>query len=129
MDIRFARYDLHLRPAFIAIMVALALAGCDKFPLGPKGDPGSAGPPGAKGETGPAGPRGPAGPVSTRIIRANCDATSCAAQCGEDEVLLIAYCGAARNPATFPSERSASCRIRNAANNPLVIACTKIGAP
>ena len=129
MDIRFARYDLHLRPAFIAIMVALALAGCDKFPLGPKGDPGPVGPPGAKGETGQAGPRGVAGPAAARIIRANCDATSCAAQCGEDEVLLIAYCGAARNPATFPSERSASCRIRNAANNPLVIACAKIGAP
>jgi len=129
MDIAFDGNGFRLRRAFIAMVLALALAGCDKFPLGPKGDPGPAGPPGAKGETGPAGPRGVAGPAAARIIRANCDATSCAAQCGEDEVLLIAYCGAARNPATFPSERSASCRIRNAANNPLVIACTKIGAP
>src|SRR4051812_40974540 len=113
----FARNDL--QPAFIAIIVAVTLAGCDMFPLGPKGDPGPAGPPGEKGAAGPAGPRGPAGPTSARIIRVNCDAASCAAQCGEDEVLLIAYCGAARNIATFPSERSASCRVRNTANSPL----------
>src|SRR5262249_51131543 len=52
-----------------------------------------------------------------------------AAQCNDDELLLIAYCGSARNAATFPTERSASCRNRNAANNPLVTACIKALSP
>jgi hypothetical protein len=60
-----------------------------------------------------------------RIVRASCDSTTCAAQCSDDEVLLIAYCGAARNSAIFPTERSASCKTRNAANSPLVAACAK----
>jgi hypothetical protein len=42
-----------------------------------------------------------------------------------DEVMLMAYCGIARNAAIFPTERSASCRTRNAANNPLIAACAK----
>src|ERR1700731_4360077 len=105
----------------IAIALAVGLVGCGKAVQGEKGDPGPAGPPGA---TGGAGPRGPAGPPgasgSMRIVRANCDATSCAAQCADDEVLLIAYCGSTRNAATYPTERSASCRVRNAANNPQI---------
>ena len=60
-----------------------------------------------------------------RIVRANCDAANCAAACSDDEVLLVAYCGAARIAAIFPTERSASCRVRNAANNPLIAACAK----
>jgi hypothetical protein len=64
-----------------------------------------------------------------RIVRANCDATNCAAQCGDDEVLLVAYCGSARNAAIFPTERSASCRIRNPANSPLIAACAKAPSP
>jgi hypothetical protein len=64
-----------------------------------------------------------------RIVRANCDATSCAVQCSDDEVLLIAYCGATRNAAIFPTERSASCRLRNPAISPLVAACAKTGSP
>ena len=64
-----------------------------------------------------------------RIVRSNCDATSCAVQCSDDEVLLIAYCGPARNAATFPTERSASCRTRNVANDPLVAACLKATSP
>jgi hypothetical protein len=112
--------------ALIAIAVAVSLAGCGKAPEAAKGDPGPAGPPGATGETGPAGPAGPPGASSTvRIVRANCDATSCAAQCNDDEVLLMAYCGAARIAAIFPTERSASCRVRNAANSPLIAACAK----
>ncbi len=96
------------------ITFAVSLAGCGKGPEGAKGDPGSA------------GPAGPPGASSTvRIVRSNCDATSCAAQCNDDEVLLMAYCGAARIAATFPSERSASCRVRNAANSPLTAACAK----
>jgi hypothetical protein len=65
---------------------------------------------------------------AVRIFRANCDPTSCTAQCSDDEVLLIAYCGSMRNPAIFPTERSASCRVRNAANNPLIAACAKTAA-
>jgi hypothetical protein len=106
----------------VAIALAAGLAGCGKF-AGEKGDPGPAGPAGAKGDAGPAGPPGASG--SMRIVRASCDATSCVAQCGDDEVLLIAYCGSMRNAATFPTERSASCRARNAANNPLIAACAK----
>ena len=27
------------------------------------------------------------------VVRSNCDETNCAVQCGEDEMLLTAYCG------------------------------------
>jgi hypothetical protein len=110
----------------VAFVLALGLVGC-----GPQGDAGPPGSPGAKGDPGPPGPRGPAGSTapSVRVMRANCDATACSAQCGDDEVLLTAYCGAARNAATFPTERSATCKTRNAANSPLVAACAKAAAP
>jgi len=41
----------------------------------------------------------------------------------------MAYCGSARNPVNFPTERSATCRARTAANNPLIAACTKAASP
>ena len=117
---------VHLNRALIVITLAVGLGGCGEGPQGAKGDPGPPGSPGAKGDTGPPGPAGlPGGSSATRIIRSNCDATSCAAQSSDDEVLLIAYCGTTRNAATFPTERSASCRVRNAANNPLIAACAK----
>jgi hypothetical protein len=126
---------MHLYRALIAITLAVGLLGCGEGPQGGKGDPGRAGPPGAKGEAGPPGPAGPTGPASPaglpavsaaiRIVRSNCDATSCVAQCSDDDVLLIAYCGSNRNAVAFPTERSASCRSRNAATNPLIAACTK----
>jgi hypothetical protein len=120
---------MRLYSALIASTFAVGLMGCGQGPQGPqgaKGDPGPAGPPGARGDTGPSGPAGPAGASSAmRIVRSNCDATNCAVQCSDDEVLLIAYCGSTRNAATFPTERSASCRARNAANNPLIAACAK----
>jgi Collagen triple helix repeat (20 copies) len=104
--------------------------GCEKSSQGEKGDTGPAGPPGAKGDAGPRGPAGPPGAAGAmRIVRANCDATSCTAQCSDDEVLLIAYCGATRIVATFPTERSATCRARTPANNPLIAACAKIVTP
>ena len=110
----------------IAITLAIGLAGCGKATQGEQGDPGPAGPPGQKGDAGPRGPAGPPGASgSMRIVRTSCDATGCTVQCGDDEVLLIAYCGSARNAAAFPTERSASCRVRNAANSPLVAACGK----
>jgi hypothetical protein len=112
--------------ALVALMLAAALAACSPAPgtPGEKGDPGPAGPPGAKGDPGPRGQAGASG-APMRIIRATCDATNCTAQCGDDEVLLIAYCGPMRNPAVFPTERSATCRARGLGNTPLVAACTK----
>ena len=95
---------------------------------GPKGDAGPAGERGEVGPPGPAGPPGPSGTSSTtllRIVRATCDATGCTAQCNEDEDLFIAYCGAARNSAIYPTQRSATCRARTAANSPIVATCTQ----
>jgi hypothetical protein len=113
--------------ALIAITFMVTLTACGKGPEGPKGDPGPPGATGAKGEAGPAGPVGPPGASSVvRMVRSSCDATSCTAQCSDDEVLLLAYCGPARNAAIFPTEHSASCRVRNAANNPLIAACVKV---
>jgi hypothetical protein len=109
----------------IAITFAIGVASCGREQQGANGDPGPPGPPGPQGEAGPPGPAGPPGAAAMRIVRSNSDATSCLAQCGDDEVLLIAYCGSARNAAIYPTERSASCRARNGANNPLVTACAK----
>jgi hypothetical protein len=67
--------------------------------------------------------------AGVRIIRAPCNETSCTAQCNEDETMLTAYCGAGRFPPVFPTERSAVCRARGPANNPLVVACVKASAP
>jgi hypothetical protein len=140
----------------IAIALSASLLGCGEASQGSKGEAGQmgqAGAPGAKGDTGPAGPRGapgPAGPQGPpgpqgaqgppgpggafasasgiRVVRANCDNTGCKVECSEDEVLLTAYCGAARGAAVFPSERSASCRRPGTASNPLVVACAKFSA-
>lgn len=122
---RVRRHHVRYRTCRALIVVALAasLAGCGKAAQGEKGDQGPPGPAGEKGEPGPRGPAGPSGAM--RVVRANCDATSCVAQCGDDEVLLIAYCGATRIAATFPTERSATCRARTPANNPLIAACAK----
>ena len=111
----------------IIITLAVGLVGCAKSSQGEKGDPGPPGPPGAKGDAGPAGPPGASGAM--RVVRATCDATSCAVQCGDDEVLLIAYCGATRIAANFPTERSATCRARTPANSPLIAACAKAVTP
>jgi hypothetical protein len=122
--------------AFIGLVLLAGLAACDQTPPS-KAEPGS---PGERGEAGPPGPPGPPGPAGesaapigptshVRMVRANCDAASCAAQCNEDEVLLIAYCGSGRTAPAYPTERSATCRARTAANNPLVLACVKSTAP
>jgi hypothetical protein len=112
--------------ALTVLALVVGTAGCGKSEPGERGDPGPPGPPGARGDAGPRGPAGPLGASGAlRIVRASCDATSCAVQCADDEVLLTAYCGAARNAATFPTERSASCRARNPANSPIIAACAK----
>jgi hypothetical protein len=117
-----------LKKLSVTILLAGLLAACGQTEPGPKGD---AGPPGEMGEAGPPGPPGPSGPPGPvsptllRVVRATCDATGCTAQCSEDEELFIAYCGAARNSAIYPTQRSASCRARTAANSPIVATCIK----
>ncbi len=107
---------------FLRLVIAIALAGslmsCGQGPPGPMGYAGPPGPPGPKGDPGP--------PGGIRVVRSNCDETNCTVQCGEDEMLLTAYCGPRRNAAVFPSERSATCRSQVPANNPLVAACAKM---
>src|SRR6266480_4418120 len=123
-----------------AIALSICLVGCGE---GPKGDPGSAGPPGEKGEPGPAGspgPPGPAGPQGergppgapsqaggesvVRVTRSNCQTTPCRGECNEQEVLVVAYCGARRSPTVVVNERTVTCP-RGAATSPLVMVCAK----
>ena len=105
---------MHVVRMLIAIALAAALMGCGQGQPGPKGDP---------------GPPGPAAPLGVRMVRSNCDATNCAVQCSEDELLLTAYCGARRNAAVMPAERSATCRSPVPANSPVVAICMKIPPP
>jgi hypothetical protein len=117
---------MRIRMLLSAMALSVCLVGCGQGPQGEKGDPG---PPGPVGETGPAGlqgAQGPAGPSHVRVVRSNCSAAACEAECGDDEVLLIAYCGPKRTPAIFPGERSASCRVRGGASSPLIAVCAKI---
>jgi Collagen triple helix repeat (20 copies) len=124
----------------VAIALSISLAGCGQ---GPQGEPRAAGPPGEKGEPGPAGPpgppgppgpqgeRGPPGPLATasnegtvRVTRSNCQTAACRGECNEDEVLVVAYCGARRSPAVVINERTITCS-RGAATSPLVMVCAK----
>jgi hypothetical protein len=128
-----------------SIGLAFGVAACDipglKGEPGPQGPSGAPGPPGPAGPSGPPGPPGPAGPAgamgqtgptdlhdaspSVRLVRANCTTTTCSAQCSQEEEAVFAYCGPGRNPALYSNERSATCRARTPANNPLVIVCIK----
>lgn len=124
MRLRHQARPLH---SLIALALALGLLGCSQASKGEKGDPGPPGPQGAKGDPGPPGRPGASGAM--HVVRANCDGAGCTAQCGDDEVLLVAYCGPTRIPATYPSERSATCRARTPANSPLIAACAKASTP
>jgi hypothetical protein len=122
---------MDIRRLAAMLLAAGTLTSCGQAspPQGPKGDPGPPGPQGQPGPTGPPGPAGaPGASAAMRVVRANCDASGCTAQCEADEVLLTAYCGAKHNPAVYPNERSASCRAPGPANNPLTIACVKAPA-
>jgi hypothetical protein len=112
---------MRIRDVAFMCAVALALGACEQSQQGPQGDP---------GPSGPAGPPGPAGPATgVRLVRSACDATDCTVQCGADEVLVTAWCGAARNPTNFPTEKSATCRGRGATNNSLFAVCAKSAGP
>lgn len=112
----------------VGMLTIIAVAGSliiwGQSSKGPMGDPG---PPGPKG------PQGDAGPPSTtsgiRIVRSNCDETACRVQCGENEMLLTAYCGPNRNLAIIPTERSATCRNPMPVNSPLVAVCALMASP
>lgn len=121
------------------VTLCVLVVGCGQSPPGPKGDAGPRGPPGPKGDVGAAGPPGPAGSqgppgppgpaAATRILRANCVATTCTAECEPNEVLVIAYCGTNRSPANLLTERSASCGVvPSASNSPLVVVCVSSSA-
>jgi len=123
-----------------AAALCLAVANCgQQGPPGPQGQPGPAGPSGSAGERGAVGPPGPPGPqgppgapgpsANLRIVRANCVASTCVAQCESNEVLVTAYCGANRKAANFLTERSASCGVvPDPANSPLVAVCASSSA-
>jgi len=93
----------------------------------------SKGPVGDQGPPGPKGPQGDAGPPSTtsgiRIVRSNCDETTCSVQCSENEMLLTAYCGPKRNPAIIPTGRAATCSNPMPVNSPLVAVCALMASP
>jgi hypothetical protein len=94
---------------------------------GPKGPMGYQGPQGPKGPTGDPGPPGQGSRI--RLVRSNCDETTCTVQCGENEMLLTAYCGPKRNAAIIPTERTATCRNPVPANSPLVVVCAQMPSP
>ena len=64
---------------------------------------------------------------AVRVIRLGCEtASACTAECGQDEVLVTAYCGPRRTAVTLINERSVSCPPARAATNPLVAMCAKL---
>ena len=113
--------------SIVGIIITIAVAGSLMTRDGVKRPTGDQGPAGPKGPTGDPGP--PGRESSLRIVQSNCDQTSCAAQCGENEVLLTAYCGPKRNAAIIATDRTATCRTRVPANNPLVAVCAALPSP
>src|ERR1700761_6146090 len=120
------------------LLTATLLAGLAGCGQGPKGDQGPPGPQGDRGDTGPAGqtgPQGPAGPQGpqgekgaagegVRVVRSDCSRGNCTLTCRDNEVLVSAYCGPNRHPATFLGERSVSCGVQaNTDEGPLVAIC------
>ena len=102
-------------------------------PAGPQGDPGARGPAGPAGPAGPPGPQGSQGPPSptVRMVRSTClTSGNCAIGCRENEVLVMAYCGPARNPATFVGDGQVTCGVEaTTANAPAVAVCVEAPPP
>jgi hypothetical protein len=59
-------------------------------------------------------------------MRISCETAACTAACGQDEVLVTAYCGPGRAVVTLINERTASCPPRRPATGPLVAICAKL---
>jgi hypothetical protein len=112
----------------VGMLIMIALAGAMiTWNQGSKGPVGDQGPPGPKGPRGDPGP--PSQASGIRVVRSNCDETTCTVQCGENEMLLTAYCGPKRNPAVIPTERTAACRSAVPTNSPLVAVCAQMASP
>jgi hypothetical protein len=126
-----------IRGTVAIVLACLLTASCGgSASQGPPGPPGPQGQQGAKGDAGPPGPPGPAGlqgppgppgaASQARVIRVKCATEACTASCNVDEVLVAAYCGPSRRPATVLSETSVSCGIvPSAAESPLVAICLR----
>ena len=69
--------------------------------------------------------RRPQPPTALSALRSNCEAAACRAECNQNEVLVIAYCGPRRSPVTLINERTVTCA-RGAPNSPLVMVCAKV---
>jgi hypothetical protein len=124
----------------IAVVLTATLAACGKptpgppgakGDTGPKGDPGpqgNAGPPGLQGPPGRPGDTGPAGASSQfRLVRAPCkSAADCSVTCRDDEIVINAFCGIKRAPATYLSDLAVSCGINpDTSVGELVAVCAK----
>jgi hypothetical protein len=124
---RKAVYAFRTACAFGTLIIIVVASALIIWALGSKGPAGDQGPPGPKGPPGDAG--SPSTTSGIRIVRSNCDETTCRVQCGENEMLLTAYCGPNRNTAIIPTERAATCRSPVPANNPLVAVCARMTSP
>ena len=124
---RQAVYAFRTACAFGTLIIIVVAGALIIWALGSKGPVGDQGPPGPKGPPGDAGP--PSTTSGIRIVRSNCDETTCRVQCGDNEMLLTAYCGPSRNTAIIPTERAATCRSPVPANNPLVAVCAQMTSP
>jgi hypothetical protein len=121
----------------LALVISATVASCGQptpGPQGPKGDTGAQGTTGPKGDIGPPGAQGEQGPPGApgassqfRLVRTPCtSAGACTATCRDDEVVIIAYCGAKRAQATYLSETSASCGINpDVSAGPMILVCGK----
>ena len=134
--------SMRIKNVLIWTVFSFCLASCGEGSPISKGEAGVAGPPGEKGDPGPPGPPGPAGPQGDqgppgpaatapneqspiRVMRVVCETAACTAACGQDEVLVSAYCGPGRAAVTIANELSVSCP-RRAATSPLVAVCAKV---
>jgi hypothetical protein len=90
---------MRLALALVALVAAVALAGCfegQTGPAGPQGQAGPQGPAGVKGDAGPTGSAGPPGPIGAtglHVLRQDCAAGSnCDLTCSPGEKLISVTC-------------------------------------
>jgi hypothetical protein len=78
----------------------------------PQGAAGPAVPPGAPGRQGEPGPAGASSQL--RLVRASCKTVlDCTITCHDDEIVIDAFCGTKRSPATYLSDLAVSCGVAN----------------